>query len=107
MVKETYIYGDTILVKLLGELDLKVADDFRNQLETLLDNNPGKGMILDFYNVGFIDSSGLGVLLGRYKRLKTEGRNLSIIEVQPQVKRILELSGLVNLIPVNDITYQG
>ncbi len=106
MLQKLEIKDDSIYVSLLGEIDLKTSDSLRKELENLLDKHSGKELILDFQRVGFIDSSGLGVLLGRYKRIHTQGGKLSITNAQPQVKRILELSGISRLITVSDIHYK-
>lgn len=89
-------------VAIAGELDLRVADKLRTELDELINRNPGKDLVLDFSNVNFIDSSGLGVLLGRYKKIHPSGTKIYINDVQPQVKRVLELSGIMRLIKVTD-----
>ncbi|WP_035270450.1 STAS domain-containing protein [Desulfitibacter alkalitolerans] len=102
MLTKTELLEERILVNVAGELDLKVADKLRTKLDELISENPGKELVLDFSNVNFIDSSGLGVLLGRYKKMLTSGTKIYIKNVQPQVKRVLELSGITRLINVTD-----
>ncbi len=91
-----------MVITINGELDLRVADKLRTELDELIDRNPGKDLVLDFSNVNFIDSSGLGVLLGRFKKIHPSGMKMYIKEVQPQVKRVLELSGIMRLIKVTE-----
>ncbi|MBO8168249.1 MAG: anti-sigma factor antagonist [Thermoanaerobacteraceae bacterium] len=93
-------FGNTVLVSVWGELDMKVADSFRQRLDTLLDRYPESNLLLDLSGVNFIDSSGLGVILGRYKKLAKENRSIAISGVQPQVRKILELSGIMKIIEV-------
>ncbi len=93
-------YGNTLRVSVGGELDMKVADQFRRELDGLLTKYPETNLLLDFTRVGFIDSSALGVILGRYKLLSKAGRIMVISGVQPQVERILELSGIMKIIGV-------
>jgi len=100
---KTEVLDESLFVKIAGELDLKVADKLRTDLDRLIDENPGKELILDFTNVNFIDSSGLGVILGRYKKICLTGSKICIKDVQPQVKRVLELSGISRLINVTDL----
>ena len=57
-------------------------------------------MILDLGGVSFIDSSGLGFILGRYKKIKSQKGKMYIVRARPSVGRILELSGITKLIPV-------
>lgn len=93
-------YGSTLRVLVSGELDMKVADKFRRALDAGLNRYPESDLLLDLSGVGFIDSSGLGVILGRYKRVIKEGRVIAICGAQPQVQRILELSGIMKIIGV-------
>lgn len=88
---------DTLLVRLQGELDLSVADVFRKSLEDGLDKNHVKHLVVNLSRVSFIDSSGLGVILGRYKRLSHQGGRVSLVGAQPQVRRVLSLSGLLTV----------
>lgn len=92
--------GNTLVVRLQGELDMSVADTFRQGVDQLLEQNPGSDLCLDLSEVSFIDSSGLGVILGRYKKLSATRLKMSILSPQPQVKRILELSGVMRIMPV-------
>lgn len=82
----------------VGELDLQVADLFRQQLERHLAITRAKNLVLDLSRVSFIDSSGLGVILGRYRRVKAQGGEVAIVNVQPPVDRLLELAGLHRLV---------
>ena len=100
---KTEVLDKSLLVEIAGELDLKVADKLRTDLDKLIDENPKRELILNFSNVSFIDSSGLGVLLGRYKKICTTGNKIYIKDVQPQVKRVLELSGIARLIDITDL----
>lgn len=86
--------GSTLVVKLEGEIDQSCAAEIRTDIdrEILLKN--AKNLILDFGGVTFMDSSGIGVIIGRYKQIKARGGKTMIIRAQPQVDKILELSGL-------------
>ncbi len=95
---ELNIEKNTLVVKLAGEFDLAVADKLRTDLDNALDNNEIRHIVLNLTNVTYIDSSGLGVILGRYKRLAQHGGKMAFVKPQPQVKRILEISGLLNII---------
>lgn len=89
--------GDTLMVVMEGELDLKVAGLLRRQLEDSLDRFKVRNLVLDLSRVVFIDSSGLGLILGRYKRINAAGGKVALVGSQPQVRRILELSGLLRI----------
>ncbi len=90
--------GTTLVVKLSGELDQSCAGIIREQIDRELESTPIKNLILDFADVSFMDSSGIGMILGRYKEVKLRGGKIMIIRIQPQVDRVLELSGLKKII---------
>lgn len=88
---------DTLIVRLRGEIDLVVADNFRKELDDVLDKEASQNLLLNLKGVYFIDSSGLGVLLGRYKKVSRNGGKVFIVSPQPQVRKILDLSGLLRI----------
>ncbi|MDA8212076.1 MAG: anti-sigma F factor antagonist [Clostridia bacterium] len=89
--------GNALVARVAGELDMLVAAGFRTQVESALDREAARNLILNFTEVSFIDSSGLGAILGRYKRISQTGGIMAIVNPQPQVKRILELSGIMRI----------
>ncbi|AZR72293.1 anti-sigma F factor antagonist [Anoxybacter fermentans] len=92
---------DTLIVQIKGELDLHTADDLRQGIDQYLQKYPSlKNLILDLKGIEFIDSSGLGVILGRYKTIKQRGGNLAAVAVSPRVRRIFELSGMLKIIRI-------
>jgi len=88
---------DTLVVRPSGELDLGVADYLRGALEEALNQEQVRNIVFNLAGVSFVDSSGLGVLLGRYKRVSRNGGKVFIVSPQPQVRRILDLSGLLRI----------
>ncbi len=99
------IQGNRILVAIHGDLDLPTAAPLREALDELLDRYRDKGLVLDLSEVSFIDSSGIGVVLGRYKRMA--GRSLSLTGVRPNVRGVLELAGITAIIPMSDAIRQS
>lgn len=91
-----------LVVRLTGELDLCTAEKFKQTVEKELESRGVKNIILNLAKVPFIDSSGLGVILGRYKTVQERGGKLLAVELLPAVKRIFELSGLPKIIAVHD-----
>jgi len=88
---------DTLVVRPSGEVDLGVADYFRNTVENALDRERARNLVFNLSRISFIDSSGLGVLLGRYKRVIRNGGKTFIVSPQPQVRRVLDLSGILRV----------
>jgi len=87
--------------KIKGELDLNCADALRDRLDKEIKKRSARHLILDFSGVSFIDSSGLGVIIGRYRKLAPLGGKISICNCNAQVYRILEISGLTRIIQVD------
>jgi anti-anti-sigma factor len=77
-----------------GEIDVATSPELRTQLNTLVANG-ARDITLGFEGVSFVDSSGLGVLVGTYKRLRDEfGGSVRIVGAQPPVRKVFEITGL-------------
>lgn len=101
MLIETERIGPNLIVQVDGELDLETSPVFREKVESKLNQYEMiKHLILDLKKVNFIDSSGLGAILGRFKRLSQQGGRVSAVNVSPQVRRIFELSGLLKIMKI-------
>lgn len=100
MLIDPQVTRDTLVIRVGGELDLRVAEEFRTRLDNLIDEYESKHLILDLQQVTFIDSSGLGAILGRYKKIANVGGTVAISGARPAVSRILELSGIMRIISV-------
>lgn len=87
-----------LLVRVGGDLDMHVVNEFRQLVDAAVDEYSVKNIILDFSNMTFIDSSGIGVILGRYKRVIPQGGQIIGINVKPQMTKIFELSGMHKVI---------
>ncbi|GIP20175.1 MULTISPECIES: anti-sigma F factor antagonist [Paenibacillus] len=93
---------DTLIVRLQGELDHHTADSVRLQLDEEIARGRCKDLIFSLKSLQFMDSSGLGVILGRYKLIKQKGGRMAICDVNPPVYRLFEMSGLFKIMPVFD-----
>lgn len=89
--------GTTLVVKLGGELDHSCAGEIREKIDKEINLHGINNLVIDFCNVPFMDSSGIGMLLGRYKLIKARGGKMLVIRTCPQVDKIIELSGLKKL----------
>ncbi|HBG15551.1 MAG TPA: hypothetical protein DDW93_02120 [Firmicutes bacterium] len=93
--------GSTLLAQVSGELDLSTSPVFREQIETELEQYGNiQHLILDFTDTKFVDSSGLGAILGRYKTISQRGGRLSAVNVPPHLQRLFELSGLLKVMTI-------
>lgn len=95
--------GDTLIVRLGGDLDLHTAPSFRRAVDEQLRNFPElKRVVVNMEGVHFIDSSGLGALYGRWKGLQARGGRLVAVGVRPRIRKLLELGGLLDLMDVEE-----
>jgi len=93
--------GTTLVVKLDGELDHHSASEVREKIDREINLRKINNLILDFDKVDFMDSSGIGVIAGRYKIIDSLGGKIMIIRANEQVDKILEISGLKKILEVN------
>ena len=95
-----YRNDDGILAELSGELDEYSAEYVRISLDDLLsDINGAKKLVLDFSNVSFMDSTGIGMLLGRYNKFSKCNVGIYIKNPTSYVNRIFEMTGIYQIIP--------
>ena len=90
--------NEILIVTLIGELDHSSAEEVRIRIDDRIDRDDISKVILNFSKVTFMDSSGIGAVVGRYKKIKNKGGNLLIAETSKNVDRIFELAGLYKLI---------
>ena len=86
--------GDVLYAYLAGEIDHDAAQSLRIQLDDALVSRAPQTMILDFGGVGFMDSSGVGLILGRQLSARTLGTTLQIQHAPAQLRRVLQLAGI-------------
>ncbi|ADD02377.1 anti-sigma-factor antagonist [Thermoanaerobacter italicus Ab9] len=95
---------DTLIAKIEGELDHHVAENIKNVIDEEYTKKACKNLIFDFKNVNFMDSSGIGVIIGRYKKIKENNGKVAIVSANKQLHKIIEVSGLLRIIKCyNDI----
>lgn len=98
-----YVEDKTLLVEILSaELDHHVARDVRQEVDSILMKKQIDYIIFDFQYVNFMDSSGIGVIIGRYKKIVTHGGKVSVINMNSRVKKLFNLSGMSKIISIYD-----
>ncbi|MGM0369705.1 MAG: STAS domain-containing protein [Bacillota bacterium] len=90
-----------LIVDLTGEFDLHTAGYFKEKIENYLDSEVNN-LILNLQTIDFIDSSGIGAILSIYKKIEQRGGKMAIINISPTLKRVFEISGVLNVIDVYD-----
>lgn len=85
-------------VSLVSEIDHHSAKKLRDEIDAAIDRVRPDKLILDFTNVNFMDSSGVGLIIGRYKLLQEYGGTISLKNLNKQCRRLLEISGISKII---------
>ena len=91
-------YADAIVVRLDGELDEHTAAQVRQTVDVAIEMCRQRVFIFDFSKLSFMDSTGIGILLGRYKKLKSKGIEPQIYGANRQVDKILQTAGIYSII---------
>jgi len=79
--------------KLIGEVDISNAHLFKKQLETALAEKK-QNITIDLSDLSYIDSTGLGVIIGAYGSIKKDGFSVKVTNPRDNVKKLLSISGL-------------
>ncbi len=94
------VQENCLTIFLPGELDHHSAEDIRLNADLLIDRHQIKCVIFDFENTDFMDSSGIGVLMGRYRLICLIGGEVWAVNVSPRMKKILKMSGVTRIIQI-------
>ena len=101
-------YTDTntgeLLITLQGEMDAWGCSSIRGYLDDVIATEGDQDVVLNFAHVSFLDSSGIGVIVFLYKRLKATGRSLKINNVQGQPKELMSLLRIDTAIPISPLS---
>jgi anti-sigma B factor antagonist len=98
---ETGESGDASVLTLRGEIDVYTAPRLRQAIIDQLEKGT-RNLVVDLRKVDFLDSTGLGVLVGGLKRVKTQEGALSIVVTQEKILKIFEITGLHKVFPLHD-----
>lgn len=96
------VIGDMLIAELLGEIDHHAADRARERIDKATDNYEAKNLIFDFSKVSFMDSSGIGMILGRYRRMGEQKGKIAITGCSQTIKNILNMAGVFSIIDYFD-----
>lgn len=93
------LYNRILYVMLCGELDEHNSNYVKNTLESLFENSGFTQVIIDLSELEFMDSTGVGVLIGRYKLLKEKNIPIYICNPSKHAEKIFNMTGLYNIMP--------
>ena len=96
---ETSKQGETNVVSLRGEIDVYTAPRLRQALIDLVEGG-AKDIVVDMDRVDFLDSTGLGVLVGGLKRVKSNEGEMKLVVTQDRIMKIFDITGLAKVFPM-------
>jgi len=96
---ETSKQGDSSVISLRGEIDVYTAPRLRQALIDLVEGG-AKDIVVDMERVDFLDSTGLGVLVGGLKRVKSNEGDLKLVVTQDRIMKIFDITGLAKVFPM-------
>lgn len=100
MKVSTKLNRDELHIYLDGELDHSVAEEIRTQIDDYIEKNAPAKVILEMGKLKFMDSTGIGFILGRYKKLRSKHIPMFIGSPNPQIDKVIKISGLYSIIPL-------
>ncbi len=95
----TRIYKNALYVSFCGELDENSAVYTRQTLDEILDKEKYNQVIVDLSELEFMDSTGIGVMIGRYKKLKSQEIPIYLTNPNKHIDKIFEMTGLYKIMP--------
>ena len=90
---------NSLIMKISGEIDHRYATRIRNEADRKIVTYSDKRFIIDLSGVTFVDSSVIGVIIGRYKLVKSFGSSIGIVVSNPAVIKLLDMAGINRIIP--------
>ena len=92
-----------LLINFTEEIDHHTTEKIRRRADYEIERYVPRKVIFDFNKVSFMDSAGIGLIIGRYKFTNMLGGKLEVANLTQSVKKIFEMSGLLKLIPVTKL----
>ena len=101
LVNVKHFVEDKVLVfEITEELDHHISEIIRRRIDYEIHRFMPKRVILDFNRVVFMDSAGVGLVIGRYKTACSYGTKIEMVNVNPKIRRVFEMAGILKIIPI-------
>lgn len=84
-----------------GEIDHHTASDIREEIDNAIRNYKPKILKLDYADVSFMDSSGVGLVMGRYRSMQPFGGKVTVTGLSPRLYKVMQLSGLEKIVKIS------
>ena len=94
--------NDTLVISLAGEFDEHSANYVRDLMDNLMSESNARQVIVDLGQLDFMDSTGIGVMIGRYKKMKSRGIPIFVTNPSKQIDKIFMMTALYDVMPKID-----
>ena len=94
--------GDTVIIRPSGELDHHYSAKIREMADAIIGKGGIRKVIFDFSDINFMDSSGIGVVMGRYRLMEAVGGKVCVFGASKRIKDLINMSGLKRIITLCD-----
>ena len=94
------VMGDAMIIRPQGELDHHYASEIREKADKIILKGDIRKVVFDFTNVLFMDSSGIGVIMGRYRLMEAIKGSVCAFGANKRIKDLIKMSGLSRLITI-------
>ena len=101
------LIGDYLIVNFYGDLDTQNVLKHKDKLIKEINKNNFKKVAMDFSKVNFIDSSGIGLILGRYQQLASFNKKLTVYGISKNIDKLFKISGIWKIIENGDLSKEG
>lgn len=91
------VEAQNMTAQIEGDIDHHTAREIRETIDENIEKINPKNLYMDFSKVQFMDSSGIGLIMGRFKLIKSIGGNLKVINIPKRLERMIKMSGLMCL----------
>lgn len=103
MESKYYNEEKLLILKLTEEIDECTAQNIRRKADYEIEKYMPRKVIFDFNSVSFMDSAGIGLIIGRYRIVNMLGGTIEIANVTDSIKKVLELSGLLKIVKITEL----
>ena len=103
MESKFYEEDKLLIFKITDEIDDFSVQKIRRRADYEIERYMPKKIIFDFDSVTFMDSAGIGLIIGRYKFVKMLGGTVELANLTSSIKKIFEMSGILRLIPITNL----
>ena len=94
--------GSVLRIRLPREVDHHNAEEIRRKADRMLEHGGINKILFDFSETEFMDSSGVGVIMGRYRQIRYFGGSVSVVHAGPRMERLLRMSGISQWIEIKE-----